>query len=203
MRTRNLPNRIFCLAADIGAGKSTVLEFLARQYGYRFVPEYIITHKNAQKNLELFINGDMKPYDFQRFIIRCIDKDFQKIPQNGAVLIMESSPFTSMLVFCKRMWDNDQITRSQYEDLCNESKRVSEAHGIPFGYKKIVRIENPAVEIPEYINGGGDSCIFLWSVSFELSYSRVQKRSRPGEDKYGSAYLKDIHDRYDGIVECD
>jgi deoxyadenosine/deoxycytidine kinase len=203
MSTRIIPNRIFCLAGDIGAGKSTVLRFLAEQYGYLFVPEYIATHRDAQKNLELFIHGDMKPYDFQRFVIRCTDEHFRGIPRNGAVLVMESSPFTSMLVFCKRMWDEHQITKMQYQALCDESKRVSEAYDIPFGYKKIIRIDDPAVEIPRYINRGGSSCIFLWRVSFELSFSRVQERKRPGEDKYDPAYLKDIHDRYDGIVECD
>lgn len=113
------PTRIFTLDANIGAGKTTVLEYIHKHYRIPIDPEPVEKWMPYLKDLYTHDNG---AFEFQLRV--WLDRCWVQPSVSGAPILMERSPYFQRNVFVPVNVDNKRLSPRELElvndmyDLC-------------------------------------------------------------------------------------
>lgn len=159
---------------NVGSGKSTFLKLLQHKE-YNIILEPVnewcnILNKNGKNLLEEFY-GDQEryAYTFQSIAFRTRVKNLQNYNNE----LIERSIFTDKNVFAKTCYENGKMNDIEWTDYCSWFDWLSETFNVkPTGF------------------------IYL-RADPEISYARIKKRSRPGEETIPFEYLKELHDKHE------
>jgi len=108
--------RLFSVSANIGAGKSTVLERVSKFHTYILTipePVALFIDFNGKNRLQMFYEGQISVSQFQRFIMRCLRYVHSKAllyawEHKYNVVLTERSCLDSYYIFGKDLIDNSE-----------------------------------------------------------------------------------------------
>lgn len=180
---------IISIEGNIGSGKSTIIEYLKQKYSDSniiFLPEPIeewdkIKDENDNTILKKFYN-DQKKYSFafqmMAYISR-LDILRKTIKENPTkIIISERSLFTDKYVFAKMLYDSGNMESVEYQIYNNWFNSLIDLAPL---HKMIYLKTDP-----------------------KISFSRILKRNRTGEDNIPFDYIENCHkyhnDMYDLIT---
>lgn len=166
---------MFFLEGNVGTGKSTFLRKL-QDLGINVIFEPVdewtsIKNSNSKNLLEEFYNDQKRyAYTFQSIAFRTRVKNIQNSDTNSVV---ERSIFTDRNVFAKTCYENGMMNEIEWNDYTSWFDWLVETFDIkPKGY------------------------IYL-RASPDISYDRIKKRNRSGEETIPFDYLKELHNKHE------
>ena len=166
---------MFFLEGNVGTGKSTFLKKL-KDLGLDVIFEPVdewasIKNDNGKNLLEEFYNDQKRyAYTFQSIAFRTRVKNIQNSDTNSVV---ERSIFTDRNVFAKTCYENGMMNEIEWNDYTLWFDWLVETFDIkPKGY------------------------IYL-RASPDISYDRIKKRNRSGEETIPFDYLKELHNKHE------
>ena len=166
---------MFFLEGNVGTGKSTFLRKL-QDLGVNVIFEPVdewtsIKNLNGKNLLEEFYNDQKRyAYTFQSIAFRTRVKNIQNSDTNSVV---ERSIFTDRNVFAKTCSENGMMNEIEWNDYTSWFDWLVETFDIkPKGY------------------------IYL-RASPDISYDRIKKRNRSGEETIPFDYLKELHIKHE------
>ena len=166
---------MFFLEGNIGTGKSTFLKMIETagiNVIYEPVDEWINMKNVNGKNLleEFYGNQKRYAYTFQSIAFRTRVKNIHNCKHDT---IVERSIFTDRNVFAKTCYENGMMNDIEWNDYISWFDWLSESLNIkPEGY------------------------IYL-KTQPEVSYSRIKKRNRSGEEIIPFDYLSTLHEKHE------
>lgn len=163
------------IEGNVGSGKSTFLKLLKSKGLHDIILEPVdewTSIKNADgTNLleNFYANQERYAYTFQSIAFRTRIKNLKNY--NGELI--ERSVFTDKNVFAKTCHENGKMNDIEWKDYCSWFDWLTESFEIiPKGF------------------------IYL-RADPEISYQRVKKRSRQGEETIPYEYLEKLHNKHD------
>lgn len=122
-----MASRIFTIDANIGAGKTTVMEYLHRHYRVPIDPEPV---QKWMPYLEEMYRNDKGAFEFQLRV--WMDRCWVQQRPSMAPIVMERSPYFQKNVFIPVNFDNNRITARE-NDLLHEMYSLSMSMWSPQG----------------------------------------------------------------------
>lgn len=167
---------MFFIEGNIGSGKSTFLAKLKEKYNVIMEPVDTWTSmKNTDgKNLleEFYTDQKRYAYTFQSIAFRTRVKSLIESKIDG-INLAERSIYSDRNIFAQTCYENGNMNQIEFDDYTNWFTWLEESFDIkPSGYI--------------YLRADPD-----------ISYSRISKRSRSGEETIPLDYLKSLHEKHD------
>lgn len=165
--------------ANIGSGKTTLLKKLEEKLNVNVIYEPVDTWTKIQdskgENLLGYFYQDIKrwAYTFQSVAFRTRIQEMEKKVKNDSINIIERSVYTDRNVFAKNCHSNGLMNDIEWFDYTNWHDWLCTKFDIQ-----------------------PDLYIYL-RVNPEVSFARLQKRSRHEEDGVPLEYLRQIHQRHE------
>ena len=166
---------MFFLEGNVGTGKSTFLKAIENQghdVVYEPVGEWMNMWNSNGKNLlqEFYGNQQRWAYTFQSIAFRTRIKNIEKCKPNT---IVERSIFTDRNVFAKTCYENGMMNDIEWTDYTEWFNWLTEKFNVkPSGYI--------------YLRANAD-----------VSYQRIIKRNRDGEETIPFDYLAELHNKHE------
>ena len=166
---------MFFLEGNVGTGKSTFLQHLEKDGNdviYEPVEQWTSMINENNKNLlqEFYGNQPRWAYTFQSIAFRTRIKNLENCKKNT---IVERSIFTDRNVFAKTCHENAMMSSIEWNDYTDWFEWLSSQFNVnPSGY------------------------IYL-QASPKISYERITKRSRSGEEDIPFDYLESLHAKHE------
>lgn len=194
------------ITGAIGAGKSTlannIFEYFKNQYqSIAMIPEYIDGMRNGNMMLSKFIEGQLSPKEFQKYISMAIDI-LNYETRDNTFRIFERTPIENAEIFVPNS--------DAYEDTKADAELLHKKYNIPLvpgpycvkvdanlGEEDVFNEVKKIVE-SDLKQKKRQRVIFL-SVDFETALNRINKRNRKAEKSYTHEYLKTIIERYESL----
>jgi len=166
---------MFFIEGNVGTGKSTFLQKL-KEVGLDVIFEPVdiwtsIRNDNGKTLLEEFYNDQKRyAYTFQSIAFRT---RVQNIENSKVNTVIERSIFTDRNVFAKTCYENGMMNEIEWNDYTSWFDWLAKTFNInPKGY------------------------IYL-RASPDISYDRIKKRSRSGEETIPFDYLNELHNKHE------
>ena len=166
---------MFFIEGNVGTGKSTFLQKL-KEVGLDVIFEPVdiwtsIKNDNGKTLLEEFYNDQKRyAYTFQSIAFRT---RVQNIENSKVNTVIERSIFTDRNVFAKTCYENGMMNEIEWNDYTSWFDWLATSFSInPKGY------------------------IYL-RASPDISYDRIKKRSRSGEETIPFDYLNELHKKHE------
>ena len=166
---------MYFLEGNVGTGKSTFLKELENEglgVIYEPVKQWENMKNSSGKNLieEFYGNQSRYAYTFQSIAFRTRVKNIENCSPNT---IIERSIFTDKNVFAKTCYENGMMNDIEWNDYSEWFSWLSDRFNVkPNGF------------------------IYL-QASPEISYERIKKRSRSGEETIPFDYLERLHIKHE------
>lgn len=163
------PKRFIAVAGNIGAGKSTLVDFLARQYGFR--PYYEPNETNPY--LRDFY-GDMRRWAFhsQTYFLARKLRLHQELTESEDTVLQDRTIYEDAEIFAENLYRQKKMSTRDYQTYREL-------------YEGLVRELRPP-----------DLMIYL-RCSLPTLKKRVKTRGRPEEQSLPRAYLARLQDLYE------
>ena len=182
---------ILSIEGNIGSGKSTIINYLKEKYSDSgniiFLPEPVeewekIKDNDGQTILAKFY-GNQKKYSFafqmMAYISR-LDILRKAIKENpGKIIISERSLYTDKYVFAQMLYDDNKMESVEYQIYNNWFHSFSDLAPL----HKVVYLKTDP----------------------NVSYDRIMKRNRTGEDCIPFDYIQNCHKYHENmydIIDC-
>lgn len=163
------PRKYIAVAGNIGAGKSTLVDFL--QYRFDLTP---FAEPNADNPFLPSFYGDMKRWAFhsQMFFLAHKFKIHQDLSDHPGTVVQDRTIYEDAEIFAENLFRSKKMTRSEYETY-----RAL--------YSSIKRTLRPP-----------DLMIYL-KASVRTVRRRIRLRGRPEEQEIPLRYIRRLHELYE------
>lgn len=185
------------LSGGLAVGKTTILNYLHRIcYDIEnvfFVHEYIDFDIDGERCLEQLHNGLIRNYQFQRYVLRCYEKQFVREEyKNASVVVWERHLSEALSIFCE---DDKSLSDDEREDIRIEIERLCVKYNVPDlnnNNVKFIKIDTSAIEAEQVIqmllngvvysmlmkNYNHDLFVLLYCGDLREQFRRIRKRGR-------------------------
>jgi deoxycitidine kinase len=166
---------MFFVEGNVGSGKSTLLKYLELNTKHKIILEPVdewtkIKNSDGTNLLENFYADQQRyAYTFQSIAFRTRINNLKNY--NGEII--ERSVFTDKNVFAKTCYENNKMNEIEWTDYCSWFDWLT---------------ENFKIKAKGFIYLRADP---------EISYQRIKKRNRSGEENIPMEYIKKLHDKHD------
>ena len=177
---------IISIEGNIGSGKSTLVEYLKNNYinnDIIYLQEPIeewnkIKDENNKTILEKFYENQCKySFSFQMMAyisrLHLLRKTIKENP--NSIIITERSLFTDKYVFAKMLYDSEKMEKIEYSIYNNWFHSMIDLAPL----NKVIYLKTTP----------------------EVSYERIKKRNREGENSIPFEYIKDCHDYHNKMID--
>lgn len=160
------------IAGNIGSGKTTLAELLAKHYGYRVLRECTDTNPYLASFYE-----DMRRWSFnlQIYFLRTRFQQLLDIKKTGASFVQDRTLYEDANIFAPNLKDMGLMNTRDYEN-----------------YRALFDLMDSFVQPPDilvYLRGDVPSLI-----------RQIQRRGREYEGSISLDYLSKLNDRYDSWI---
>lgn len=207
-RVNGLPKFIF-VSGSIGVGKSTFISEIIKRFADQnvtIIKEYIDYDPDGNQKLNNFLERDISPMEFQKYIIQCyLDQIMNN--KHSDIFIFERHPMES-LIFAKSSFESNyefDLLKNYITNLCSRLR-------IPYQHEnQIIDIRHTSdtdydAIYKNIIKGTGIITCYL-SVDLDIQFYRIAKRSRESDNIYleeeNLHYLNEINRLYHTIRDND
>ena len=180
-----MPNKLISIEGNIGAGKSTIINYLKTNYSENiiFVDEPVnewinICNKEGQNALDLFYsNKEENSFWFQILAYITRLRNLLNVIENNTdkIIITERSIYTDHYVFASMLYDSNFLSEMEWKTY-------------KYWFDTFDKITS--LDIIIYVNTKPEEC-----------YCRINKRNRPEEkDKIPLDYLKKCYEKHENWI---
>ncbi len=157
------------IAGNIGSGKTTLTELLAKQYGWE--AHYEEVDQNPYLN-DFYQNMERWSFNLQVYFLKSRFTQIMNIRQSGKNVIQDRTIFEDAMIFAPNLHDMGLMTK---RDFVN--------------YTNLFQLMEGMVKAPDLL-------IYLRS-SVPTLVNQIQKRGRQCEAPIRLDYLKNLNNRYE------
>ncbi len=167
------PRKYIAVAGNIGAGKSTLVDFL--QYRFALTP---FAEPNADNPFLPFFYDDMKRWAFhsQMYFLAHKFRIHQDLSDHPGTVVQDRTIYEDAEIFAENLYRSRKMTKSEYETY----RQL---------YSSIKRTLRPP-----------DLMIYL-RASVRTVRRRIRYRGRPEEQDIPLRYIKRLHELYEDWFE--
>lgn len=167
------PRKYIAVAGNIGAGKSTLVDFL--QYRFALTPFH---EPNAENPFLPLFYGDMKRWAFhsQMFFLAHKFQIHQDLSDHPGTVVQDRTIYEDAEVFAENLYRSRKMTKDEYET-----------------YRKLYSSIKRTLRPP-------DLMIYL-KASVRTVRKRIRLRGRPEEQDIPLRYIRRLHDLYESWFE--
>ncbi|MBL4559696.1 MAG: deoxynucleoside kinase [Labilibaculum sp.] len=161
------------IAGNIGSGKTTLTELLAKQYGWEAHFEDV----DENPYLNDFYD-DMKRWSFnlQIYFLKSRFNQIMEIRKAGKNVIQDRTIYEDAMIFAPNLFDMDLMSERDFTN-----------------YNNLFELMGSMVQAPDLL-------IYLRS-SVPTLVNQIQKRGRNYEETIRLDYLKNLNTRYEGWIQ--
>ena len=204
--TLSFPIRIV-ITGNVAAGKTTLMNTLTHiftdaNYTVAEYPEFI-AYDGGYEILQKRARGEVSVYEFQTFVIQCLDNEICEKEIN----IYERMPEDTCKVFCKYYYEIGKMTHDEYNTLTKQMNDMCVKHHLP-RYTDGVLItlgedltENVHTVIEALMKYRQQTLVFYIRTTPEVAICRAKKRARSGEEELDIAYFKHVDKLYQSLFD--
>ncbi|MEE2787542.1 MAG: deoxynucleoside kinase [Myxococcota bacterium] len=163
------PRKYIAVAGNIGAGKSTLVDFL--QYRFNLTPFH---EPNADNPFLTDFYGDMRRWAFhsQMFFLAHKFRLHQELSDHPGTVVQDRTIYEDAEIFARNLFLSRRMKKAEYETYCNM-------------YASIVKTLRPP-----------DLMIYL-RASVRTVRKRIKLRGRPEEQNVSLRYIQRLHALYE------
>ncbi len=161
------------IAGNIGSGKTTLTELLAKQYGWE--AHYEDVDENPYLN---DFYDDMKRWSFnlQIYFLKSRFNQIMEIRKAGKNVIQDRTIYEDAMIFAPNLFDMGLMSQRDFKN-----------------YNNLFELMGSMVQAPDLL-------IYLRS-SVPTLVNQIQKRGRNYEETIRLDYLKNLNTRYEGWIQ--
>ena len=162
------------ISGNIGVGKTTLAEKLAKKYNWKILLEEV----DNNPYLDDFYKS-MKSWSFhlQIFFLNSRFKQIQKISKTNSTVIQDRSIYEDYEVFTKNLFDSGILLKREFEN-----------------YKRLYNTILEYVKVPDLL-------IYIRNKNINNIVNNIKKRNRKFEKKINTEYLKNLNNYYENWIK--
>ena len=162
------------ISGNIGVGKTTLAEKLAKKYNWKILLEEV----DNNPYLDDFYKS-MKSWSFhlQIFFLNSRFKQIQNISKTNDTIIQDRSIYEDYEVFTKNLFDSGILLKREFEN-----------------YKRLYNTILEYVKVPDLL-------IYIRNKNINNIVNNIKKRNRKFEKKINTEYLKNLNDYYENWIK--
>jgi len=162
------------ISGNIGVGKTTLAEKLAKKYNWKILLEEV----DNNPYLDDFYKS-MKSWSFhlQIFFLNSRFKQIQNIAKTNSTIIQDRSIYEDYEVFTKNLFDSGILLKREFKN-----------------YKRLYNT------IIEYVKAP-DLLIYIRNKNINNIVNNIKKRNRKFEKKINTEYLKNLNNYYENWIK--
>ena len=162
------------ISGNIGVGKTTLAEKLAKKYNWKILLEEV----DNNPYLDDFYKS-MKSWSFhlQIFFLNSRFKQIQNIEKTNSTIIQDRSIYEDYEVFTKNLFDSGILLKREFEN-----------------YKRLYNTIIEYVKVPDLL-------IYIRNKNINNIVNNIKKRNRKFEKKINTEYLKNLNNYYENWIK--
>ena len=162
------------ISGNIGVGKTTLAEKLAKKYNWKILLEEV----DNNPYLDDFYKS-MKSWSFhlQIFFLNSRFKQIQNIAKTNSTIIQDRSIYEDYEVFTKNLFDSGILLKREFEN-----------------YKRLYNTILEYVKVPDLL-------IYIRNKNIKNIVNNIKKRNRNFEKKINTEYLKNLNNYYENWIK--
>ena len=162
------------ISGNIGVGKTTLAEKLAKKYNWKILLEEV----DNNPYLDDFYKS-MKSWSFhlQIFFLNSRFKQIQNISKTNNTIIQDRSIYEDYEVFTKNLFDSGILLKREFEN-----------------YKRLYNTILEYVKVPDLL-------IYIRNKNINNIVNNIKKRNRKFEKKINTEYLKNLNNYYENWIK--
>lgn len=170
--THNLKTMHIAVAGNIGSGKTTLTELLAKHYGWE--AHYEDVDENPYLN-DFYDDMQRWSFNLQIYFLKSRFNQIMEIRNSGKNVVQDRTIFEDAKIFAPNLYDMDLMSERDFQNYCN-----------------LFQLMSSMVQAPDLL-------IYLRS-SVPTLVNQIQKRGRDYEETIRLDYLKNLNDRYENWI---
>ena len=162
------------ISGNIGVGKTTLAEKLAKKYNWNILLEEV----DNNPYLDDFYKS-MKSWSFhlQIFFLNSRFKQIQNIAKTNSTIIQDRSIYEDYEVFTKNLFDSGILLKREFKN-----------------YKRLYNTIIEYVKVPDLL-------IYIRNKNINNIVNNIKKRNRKFEKKINTEYLKNLNNYYENWIK--
>jgi deoxyadenosine/deoxycytidine kinase len=160
------------VAGNIGSGKTTLTELLAKHYGWE--AHYEDVDENPYLN-DFYDDMQRWSFNLQIYFLKSRFNQIMEIRNSGKNVVQDRTIFEDAKIFAPNLYDMDLMSERDFQNYCN-----------------LFQLMSSMVQAPDLL-------IYLRS-SVPTLVNQIQKRGRDYEETIRLDYLKNLNDRYENWI---
>ena len=162
------------ISGNIGVGKTTLAEKLAKKYNWKILLEEV----DNNPYLDDFYKS-MKSWSFhlQIFFLNSRFKQIQNIAKTNSTIIQDRSIYEDYEVFTKNLFDSGILLKREFKN-----------------YKRLYNTIIEYVKVPDLL-------IYIRNKNINNIVNNIKKRNRKFEKKIDTEYLKNLNNYYENWIK--
>jgi len=161
------------IAGNIGSGKTTLTELLAKQYGWEAHFEDV--DENPYLN-DFYDEMQRWSFNLQIYFLKSRFNQIMEIRNSGKHVVQDRTIFEDAMIFAPNLFDMGLMSQRDFKNYCN-----------------LFELMSSMVQAPDLL-------IYLRS-SVPTLVNQIQMRGREYEETIRLDYLKNLNDRYENWVK--
>ncbi len=161
------------VAGNIGSGKTTLTELLAKQYGWE--AHYEDVDENPYLN-DFYNDMERWSFNLQIYFLKSRFNQIVEIRKSGKNVVQDRTIFEDAMIFAPNLHDMGLMTDRDFKN-----------------YSNLFQLMGSMIQAPDLL-------IYLRS-SVPTLVNQIQKRGREYEETIRLDYLKNLNDRYEKWIE--
>ena len=160
------------VAGNIGSGKTTLTELLAKHYGWE--AHYEDVDENPYLN-DFYDDMQRWSFNLQIYFLKSRFTQIMEIRKSGKNVVQDRTIFEDAKIFAPNLYDMGLMSERDFTNYCN-----------------LFQLMSSMVQAPDLL-------IYLRS-SVPTLVNQIQKRGRDYEETIRLDYLKNLNDRYENWI---
>ena len=176
------------ITGNIASGKSTIVNYIHKKYGYTIIPEFTCTPRGKQL-LQSYLNKSITPIQFQCDILDIYNEMYNNISSTNVVFERLPEEGIEIFSYANNISEDDINILREHNNITICSKQF-----------KVYRVKSDStciMKIDEIIQSNTNNVLILLYNDTNTLLDRIKQRGVEGENTYTYNYINTLSKLYD------